>query len=99
MTKLQGVIRDIIELGDRRWAIMLTEVDGVPRHGMKPWVNGVRQEIEEVGTNSTDGQVVSTQSCLTGQRVAPCCSIGVIWRGEAPVAKNFVGAVARDASP
>ena len=46
----------------------------------------------EVAKNSTDGQVVSTRACLTGQTVAPYCTIMLKWSEGAPAPDGICGA-------
>lgn len=62
---------------------MLTHIEGMPESGMTVSIGGKSAVIKELGRNSTDGKVVSSRSCLTGQPCSPYGSILVEWNGDA----------------
>ncbi len=70
--------------------LMLTNIEGNPRVGMQVLVNAKPAIITELGQNSTDGQPVSTRSCLTGQPCPPYGLIVVEIDGAKPANKTWV---------
>lgn len=58
---------------------MLTQIEGMPVKGMHVSIAGRDLLIMEVGKNSTDGEPVSSRSCLTGKTVPPYGSVFVEW--------------------
>ncbi|WP_299597506.1 hypothetical protein [uncultured Tateyamaria sp.] len=81
----------MFELKGKGHVLQLTEVLGHPRKGITLSVVGQRCRVVEVGRNSTDGQAVSTRSCLTGKPVAPYGHVLVKWISEAPLASDIHG--------
>ncbi|MGB0159420.1 hypothetical protein [Thalassovita mediterranea] len=55
-------------------------------------INGRQSRILGLSNNSTDGQPVSTRSCLTGKEVPAYGAILIDWpnTGDKPVLKSWV---------
>ena len=77
MAFFEGRVSDVFDIPKVGRVIMLTEIVGAPNAGMPVRIGDWRGEILDVGKNSTDGQVVSTRSCLTAETVAPYGLIAV----------------------
>ncbi len=74
-----GVVSNFFELKGKGLFVQLTDVEGLPEKDMIVMFYGELATITEVGRNSTDGQAVSTRSCLTGQPVTPYGSVLLDW--------------------
>lgn len=84
MVQFRGLIEDALLLSKKPGtALVLSHIEGMPKVGMQVSVSGKFAEIKELGRNSTDGQPVSTRSCLTGQPCEPYGSILVEWKEDA----------------
>ena len=78
--RFRGRIDDAFPLkGKDGLVLTLNHIEGMPERGMVLSLAGRRVCIVDVGTNSTDGQAVSTRSCLTGESVPAYGSVFVDW--------------------
>jgi hypothetical protein len=83
MTRFRGFVEDAFELAEMKGLVLqLAQVEGLPEVGMKVSLGGRTCCIAGIGTNSTDGQIVSHRSCLTGKPVPPYCTVLLAWDGR-----------------
>lgn len=81
----RGLIEDAFSLKDRKGLVlMLTHVEGMPQVDMPVRIAGRKTQILDIGRDSTDGQPVSTRTCLTGKPVPAYGSIFVGWTPPCP---------------
>lgn len=82
--RFRGRITNLFVIQDKGLVVMMTEIEGFPVVGQKVRLLGVQTSVKALGENSTDGQPVSTRSCLTGQQVPPYGGVMVEWEGPVP---------------
>ena len=72
MTRLvRGKVEDQVEVPGGGRVLSLTDAEGLPEAEMVLRTESGRCRVVEVGRTSTDGQAVSTGSCLTARQIAP----------------------------
>lgn len=91
MRVFAGRVTDMFASNDKGFVLQLTEVEACPARGMKLDIGPKRCRVIEVGRNSTDGQPLSTRSCLTRQPVPLYGAVPVEWIGAVPKAKDVYG--------
>ncbi|NIZ59473.1 hypothetical protein DL239_00625 [Sedimentitalea sp. CY04] len=90
MPPFRGLIQDAFHLQNEAGvALSLTQVEGIPEIGMMVSVAGQPATIRDFGHNSTDGQVISSRSCLTGEPCSPYGGIFVEWNKNTPAPEDL----------
>lgn len=90
MTGFRGEITDAFVIPDHGLALILNKIEGAPESGMAVQIGKKTTRVKALGRNSTDGQAVSTRSCLTGRTVAAYGGIVVDWDGALPTTGTWV---------